>query len=441
MRKSSHLLSAFLGTIKKHPVNTAPEIKPVSVSDLALPYMRVMPNGVPLYELTGMRKGVVRLDILFKGGYGVQDKPLQAMFVNRMLREGAGGLSADDISRKLDYYGAWVDMYSSQGCNHLTLYSMSKHFLPLVELLDTLIKRPDFSVDNLETVKRTNKSYFMVNSHKVDVVSQRYFENSLWGEAHPLAHIVCPEDYDAITREDLLDYYTKVYNSHNCSIFVAGEFDDVMLDALQDKFGKEEWGAGSLLADVVVAPPCSLCCRRNVTVEGAMQSCVKIGFMSMDSSHPDYCIFRFLTVLLGGYFGSRLMSNVREENGYTYHIEAEMDAYGQRNAFMITSETDNANVELLVKEVYKELRRLVNEPIPDSEVKLVRSYVLGELCREYEERFAKSEVFINAWLSGESFESVNKYLETVRTVTAADLQRVAKEVLDRDEMIEIVVGE
>ena len=99
-----------------------------------------------------------------------------------------------------------------------------------------------------------------------------------------------------------------------------------------------------------------------------MQSCVKIGFMSMDSSHPVYCIFRFLTVLLGGYFGSRLMSNVREENGYTYHIEAEMDAYGRRNAFMITSETDNANVESLVKEVYKALRSLVYEPIPEADV-------------------------------------------------------------------------
>ena len=128
-------------------------------------------------------------------------------------------------------------------------------------------------------------------------------------------------------------------------------------------------------------------------------------------------------------------------NGYTYHIEAEMDAYGRRNAFMITSETDNANVESLIKEVYKELRRLVDEPIPEAEVELVRNYILGELCREYEERFAKSEVFINAWLSGESFESVNKYLETVRGVAVADLQRVAKEVLDRNEMIEIVVGE
>ena len=107
---------------------------------------------------------------------------------------------------------------------------------------------------------------------------------------------------------------------------------------------------------------------------------------------------------------------------------------------MVTSETDHANVEPLIDEVYKEIRRLVNEPIPESEVELVRSYILGELCREYEERFAKSEVFVNSWLSGESFDSVNDYLKTVRTVTSADLQRVAKAVFERDGMIEIVVG-
>ena len=422
-------------------VYEAPEIKPVSVNDLALPQKRVMSNGVCLYHLAGPRKGVVRLDVLFKGGYGVQKKPLQAMFVNRMLREGAGGLSADDISRKLDYYGAWVDMYSSQGCNHLTLYTMSKHFVPLVQLLETIIKEPEFPDENLETVKRNNKSYFMVNSRKVDVVSQRYFENSLWGDGHPLAHIVCPDDYDAITREDILDYYGRMYNNKNCSLFVAGDVNEEMFEALQRCFGDKEWGTGEQLADVVVPEPCQQPGPRKIAVDGTMQSCVKIGFMAIDSSHPDYHVFRFLTVLLGGYFGSRLMSNVREENGYTYHIEAEVDAYGVRNAFMITSETDHDNVEPLVKEVYKEIRRLVDEPIPDSEVELVRSYIMGELCREYEERFAKSEVFINAWLSGESFESVNRYLETVRTVTSADLHRVAKAFLDRDNIIEIVVGQ
>ena len=159
---------------------------------LALPVKEVMRNGVSLYSLPGGNGNVVRFDILFKGGYGVQDKPLQAMFVNRMLREGAGNLSAAEIAQKLDYYGAWIDMYSSQGCNHITLYTLSKHFTSLLGLLELIVKEPTFPEENLETTKNNNKSYFAINSRKVDVVSQRYFENSLWGDGHPLAHIVVP---------------------------------------------------------------------------------------------------------------------------------------------------------------------------------------------------------------------------------------------------------
>ena len=263
----------------------------------------------------------------------------------------------------------------------------------------------------------------------------------MWGENHPLGHVVEPVDYDNITRDDLLSYHSRVYNSDNLAIFISGDVSDSEISAVEQMFGCGEWGCKCKHEDVFVDYCSSITGRHNVRVEGTMQSAVKIGFMAMDISNPDFHKFRFLTVLLGGYFGSRLMSNIREENGYTYHISAEVDAYGKRNAFMISSETANEYVEPCIKEIYKELERLCNEPITDSEVEHVRNYILGEMCRECEGLTAKSEVFVNAWLSGESFASVNEYLEVVKSVTAAELNRVAKEYLKPCEMIEIVVGE
>jgi predicted Zn-dependent peptidase len=134
------------------------------------------------------------------------------------------------------------------------------------------------------------------------------------------------------------------------------------------------------------------------------------------------------------------MSNIREDNGYTYHISAEMDAYGHRNAFMVSSEAANEYIEPLVKEVYRELDRLVDEPVDEAEIELVRNYIMGELCREYEGQSAKSEVFINAWLSGTDFSSVNRYLDEIKSVTPADLQRLAREYFKKENMIEVVVG-
>ena len=410
------------------------------LNHLTLPHLVVMPNGVPLYMLEGADKGVVRFDILIKGGYAVQAKPLLAMFTNRMLREGAGSFSAAEISQKLDYYGAWIDMYSSQNCNHITLYTMSKHFVPLLQLLEAMLKNPHFPQENLDTVRNNNKSYFTINSQKVDVVSQRYFENHLWGDEHPLGHVVCAGDYDAITRCDILEYYNRYYGSSNCTMFISGSVDKAMLDALEAGFGKESWGCGAPSLPVETASPKPQPGRHIVPVPDTMQSAVKIGFMAMDATHPDFYKFRFLCVLLGGYFGSRLMSNIREENGYTYHIAAELDAYGHRNAFMVSSETATGYVEPLVHEVYHEIERLSNEPIEESEIELVRNYIMGELCREYEGQSAKSEVFINTWLSGADFESVNRYIDEIKSVTPAELQRLAREYFHKDRMIEIIAG-
>ena len=412
----------------------------MTLGHLALPQKRVMPNGVNLYCIPGDGKGSVRLDILFDGGYGVQTKPLQAMFTNRMLREGCDGLTANDISYRLDFYGAWIDMYSSQNCNHLTLFSLVKHFCPLLELLEKVVKTPLFPEENLDTVKKNNKSYFMVNSHKVDVLSQRHFEHSLWGAEHPLGHIVVPGDYDAMTREDILQYYNAVYGSANCTIFIGGSVDERMISAIEELFGCENWGAQKLSTSFEVSAPVPIYGRKNVRVEGALQSSVKIGFMAMDSGDDDFFKFRFLTVLLGGYFGSRLMSNIRERNGYTYHIAAEVDAYGRRNAFMVSSETANEYVEPLIKEVYNEIGALLEKPVSDNELELVRNYIMGELCREYEGVSAKSEVFINTWLSGESFDSVNQYIKAVSSITSEELLNIAQKYLAREKLIEIVVG-
>lgn len=417
-----------------------PVIKPLSLEYLTLPRLVTMPNGVPLYILDGADKGVVRFDLLFKGGYAVQSKPLLAMFTNRMLREGTAQRTAAEISQKLDYYGAWIDMYSSQNCNHITLYTMSKHFVPLLEVLEDMVKYPVFPQDNLDTVRNNNKAHFAVNSQKVDIVSQRFFENSLWGSEHPLGHVVEAADYDAITRADVMDYYANYYGSCNCTMFVSGSVNDAMLEALTSGLGRGKWGCEQQCHAAEIALPLPLPGHRNIPVSDTMQSAVKMGFMAMDAAHPDFSKFRFLCVLLGGFFSSRLMSNVREENGYTYHIAAELDAYGHRNAFMVSSETATEYVEPLIKEVYNELERLINEPVGEEEIELVRNYIMGELCREYEGQSAKSEVFINTWLSGSDFASVNRYLDEIKSVTPADLQRLAREYFKRENMIVIVAG-
>ena len=417
-----------------------PLIKPITIQNLVLPQKVEMPNGVSLYAIQGAASEVVRLDILLSGGYGVQDYPLQALFTNRMLREGCAKFSATEISRRLDSCGAWLEMYSSHNCNHITLYTLHKYLDPLLEVLSSMIKEPLFPQRNLDVVCRNSKSYYKINSRKVDIVAQRHFESLLWGKEHPLGYIVRAEDYDAVTREKLIDYYSKVYSSCNATIFLSGKVDDYTVDAIAKRFGNENWGSLNKQPFVSMKEHCSETGRHNVKIDGTLQSAVRIGCMTMDSSHRDFMKMRFLTVLLGGFFGSRLMSNIREDKGYTYHIQAELDAFANKNAFMISTEAANEYIEPLIAEVYGEIERLRNEPVSSEELELVRNYTMGELCREYEGIMAKSEVLINAWLSGDGFDSVNRYIDTVRSVTSEELIDIARNYLDVGAMSEVVVG-
>lgn len=404
-----------------------------------MPHKAVLSNGVPVYIIKGGTQDVLRIDLLVRGGYSIQERPLQALFTNRMLREGTSDYKAEEISRLLDYYGAWIEMYSLQECNRITLYTLGRYLEPMLDMLESMVKRPLFPSENLETIRANNKAFYHINSRKVDVVAQRHFEKAIWGENHPLGHIVCAEDYDAITEELLRKYHSLYYGSQSMAFFISGNVDDKCVAAIEKRFG-DIWGSNENI-DFTVAPPVSVPGASKVKIDGVLQSGIRVGRMVMDTSHPDFHRFRFLTVILGGYFGSRLMSNIRERNGYTYHIEAEIDAYGCRNAFMISTETDNEYVEPLLAEVDKELKRLRDEYVPKEELELVRNYTLGELCREYEGVLPKAEVFISLWLSGQPFEAVNDYLDTVCSVSQTELRSLAQEYLSPEQMSQIVVGE
>ncbi len=417
-----------------------PEIRAMEMEDVKLPVKVQLPNGVPLFLINEGVRDVVRLDLLFSGGYAVQNQPLQALFTNRMLREGCSAMGATAFSRSIDSCGAWIETYSTQECNHVTLYSLKRHIGKLLKIISDAVKSPAFSERRLNVVRAANKSHFQVNSCKVDVVAQRHFEKSLWGAEHKFGRLVTVEDYDAITVESLREYYARVYGACNCSIFLSGNIDDAIVQTVTNYFGEEQWGASTPVKIDDVPPVGSACGRVDVKVNDTMQSTVKIGSMTLDTSHPDFQTLKYMTVLLGGFFGSRLMTNIRERNGYTYHIEADISAFGKRNALVVTSETSNEYVSPLIAEVYNEFSRLQNEPVSLKEMEKLRNCTLGELCREYEGVIAKADIFINTYLSGEPFESVNKYLNVVRTATPEDFMRMAQAHLSPEKMIEIVAG-
>lgn len=419
----------------------APPIRQIDHFSISTPERTIMPNGTPLNIIQVGSEDVVRLDLLIKGGQWNQTQPLLAMFTNRMLREGTRSLSSSQIAEKLDYYGAWLDLSSSVNYGFVTLYSLGKYFPKTIEILASMIKEPVFPEKELSVVVDVNKQQFLVNAQRVDVMARKRLNRALFGLSHPLGRYAELENYDRINSEVLKSFYHQYYHSGNCSVYVSGKVSPEVIHCIEQHFGESDWGDTTRkIKNETFVPTTEDCKRIFVEKEDALQSSIKIGTFSINQQHPDYLKLRVLVTLFGGYFGSRLMSNIREDKGYTYGISSSIVPYPDHGMFVISSETANEYVEPLIREVYHEIDRLQNEVPAAEELQMVQNYMLGEMCRSYESAFSLADAWIHVQVSGLTSSYFEDALQAVKNITPQDIRDLAGRYLDKEALKESVAG-
>lgn len=420
---------------------TAPKIRQIDHFSIAAPERRVMPNGIPLNVIQVGNEDVVRFDLLVKGGQWNQTQPLLAMFTNCMLREGTQALTSSQIAEKLDYYGAWLDLSSSLNYGFITLYSLGKYFPKTIEILASMVKEPTFPEKELSVVVDINKQQFLVNAQRVDVMARKRLNRALFGLSHPLGRYAELDDYDRINSQVLRDFYRQYYHSGNCSVYVSGKVTTEIVRCIEHHFGESAWGDTSRkMTHKTFQPVTEENKRIFIEKEDALQSSVKIGTFSISQQHPDYLKLRVLVTLFGGYFGSRLMSNIREDKGYTYGIGAGLVNYPGIGVLGISTEAANEYVEPLIAEVYKEMDILRSEKVSDKELEMVRNYMLGDMCRSYESAFSLSDAWIFIETSGLKNDFFEQTLRAIREVTSDELQVLAQRYFCKENLIAVVAG-
>ena len=418
-----------------------PKVRDIEHLAVQMPQRFIMPNGVPLNILNSGDNEVVRIDLLIEGGRWHQSQPLQALFTNRMLREGTLRYSALEIAEKLDYYGAWLELSSASEYAYITLYSLNKYLPQTLDVLESIVKEPAFPEKELGVVAENNIQQFIVNSSKVDFLAHRALMKAVYGGQHPCGRLVQKEDYKRITPDVLRKFYDRYYHSRNCTIYVSGKVGDDCVRRIEDLFGREAFGKGFQKPEKTDFIPVSSVDKR-IFVEYAdvMQSAVRMGMLSLERCHPDYLTARVMVTLFGGYFGSRLMSNIREEKGYTYGISAGIAPYPGQGILVINTETANEFVEPLVREVYHEIDRLQNDPVPEDELFMVKNYMLGEMCRSYESAFSLADAWMFVQVSGFGDTHFEDALNTIKNITPEEIRELAGRYLCKEKLKEVISG-
>lgn len=421
--------------------NQQPKIRPIEPILIPSPEKQIMPNGIPLYHFQTGEEEVVRLDILIKGGQWNQTQPLQAMFTNRMLREGTTRFTSAEIAEKLDYYGAWLDLSSSMNYGYVTLYSLNKYFPQTVEVVQSLIMEPLFPEKELSIAIEKNKQQFTVNNSKVDVLARKELNRSLFGTEHPCGKYASIEDYDLLTKGVLQRFHCQYYHSNNCTLYLSGKITPEIVREVEKTFGHSQWGNISVFQNQNIYTLHTKPEKRiQIERDDAMQSAICMGNITIDRKHPDFLKLRVMVTLFGGYFGSRLMSNIREEKGYTYGIGAGIVSYPECSMIIISTQAANEYAEPIIQEVYYEVDRLQNEPVSDKELSMVKNYMMGENCRNYEGPFSLADAYIYLQSSGLDHGFLSRLQQAIKETTASDIQRLAHTYLIKEQLKEIIVG-
>ena len=403
------------------------------------PAKQVLRNGIPLYVIEGGGQEVVRVDFVFSVGQWHQNQKLQALFTCRMLREGCQGYSSAAFAEQLDYYGAWLELSVAMNRTFVTLYTLKKFFPQTVDLVQHMLFGPTFPEERLQTIRVNNKAQFMVNMQKGDVLAMRALRANVYGVLHPCGMSAEIEDYDALNTSLLADFYGRYYGSHNCTIYLSGCIDDMVISCIDSLFGGMEWGgtASAEERNYSISPAIA---RSTVIVHPeSVQSSIRMGCLLMDVKEADYLPMRVLNTVLGGYFGSRLMKNVRENNGYTYHIGSDLITNTSQVMFMMNCEALADKTEEVICEVRREMQRLQMQLVSDEELRMVRNYMTGEICRNYEGAFSLTDAYIFMEHLGLSQTHIEDTLEAIQTTDAVRLQQLAQQYFHPELLYMVVV--
>jgi predicted Zn-dependent peptidase len=309
----------------------------------------------------------------------------------------------------------------------------------LLPEIATLLTDSVFPEEELSLYKQNQKQRLEVNLKKCDFVANRLIDEYLFGFKHPYGKYTSTSDYDALQRDELIQYYQEFYTKGNCMLFVAGKLPADIQQQLNNAFGALPLNQNAKLHVEHVPTPATVKKHHIVNDANGVQGAIRIARPFPNRHHPDFQKVAVLNNIFGGFFGSRLMSNIREDKGYTYGIHSYIQNHIHDTCWMISTEAGKDVCQATIDETYKEMEILRNEIVDEEELDLVRNFMMGSLLGDLDGPFQIIGRWKNYILNGLDEQYFYSAIHTIKTVTADELQGLAKKYLNPEAFYELVV--
>jgi predicted Zn-dependent peptidase len=419
---------------------TAPAYKDIDTISITRPLVVRLDNGIPLYVLNAGTEEIIRITLLFNAGSISQPAPLVAFAANSMLTEGSDGYTADQISEISDFYGACITCSTDRDSATVSLLTLRRHLGRMLELLAVIVRRPAYRSEELQAFTGRHSQQFLIEQSKNRNIAHRQFVKALFGNRHPYGYGLQLSDFRNLTVGQLQQFHAACYHPAGCRIIASGSIREDDTRLINRYLGDTAWQAAAAAATPACALSASQQFHVRVTKEGSLQSSIRIGKEVCNRLHGDFFGLSVVNTLLGGYFGSRLMRNIREDKGYTYGVSSLLVSLRQAGYISIVTDVGAEVTQAALREIYTEIERLQQDLVPDGELQTVRTCLMSEMLRSFDGPFAQAESLIALLEYEHDGSYYEQYLNCVKNINAKEIRKLAQQYLAIDRIYEIVVG-
>ncbi len=414
----------------------APSFKKIDPVQFSWPVQDRINDTIPLFVLNAGSQPVVKLELIFKSGQWYEPKNGVAYFAAQMLKEGTRKKNTQAIAQYIDQYGASLDMVVNSDYCSIQLMTLSRYLEPMLSLVAELLFAPTFPKASLDRLKNIKTQSLKVKNEKNDHIAKKKLRVALFGKQHPYGKCLTEKAIAAIDLESLQHYYQH-HLLAECAVFFSGKIDDIMIQIVKKHLQGLRCHKNNLRAHVsTITAPATL----HIAKPASQQTTMSLGKVWIKKTHPDYLPMLFVNTLLGGYFGSRLMQNIREKKGYTYGIFSKVNAFKHASYFFILTNIIKGSGKKTRQAIDEEIYTLQKQAVPVEELENLKNYMLGRFLSAINDPFSLMEKFKQAHFHELDQGYYQQFFDTVLHINASEIKALAQKYLTPDSLTEVVVG-
>ncbi len=398
----------------------------------------ILENGLEVFELNSGTQEIIKIELVFRSGRIQEKKPAVAKAAIKLLREASKSRTAEQTAYTFDYYGAVFKAECNMEFSSVSLVCLNQHLDKLWPIwLDTILN-PAFEEEELTKYKELVSKNLSDQLSKNDVIAYRVFTEELYGCKHPYGYNTEVQDVLSLTSQDIKSYFEENCKLGNAFLILSGKYNDTLRSMiLKDLEGVDRRHKPS---SVVFPQTQSFIGTKLVKTKNDLQTSIKIGSLWVPRDHPDYVSLKILNTVLGGYFGSRLMKNIREEKGYTYGIYSSFDVWMQGGYFYVSTDVGTEYLNQTIQEIYKEIKIIKSVEINNIELKMVKNYLLGQSLNLIDGPFATAQLVKSLRAKNLELSRFESSIEEIKTIEAKHLLSLANQYLKEEEFTIVIVG-